>query len=128
MSKCADVRMCGCADVRMCGCADVRMCGCADVNIWDVQISKCANENAGNTALGLLISLKLSDMKKDYRRGIVIPILVIGLMIINFTRVQKSEGVRAIHIVILLAIGFALGVLVMNLMTVYQNNKRERGL
>jgi len=66
-------------------------------------------------------------MKKDNRRGVVIPVMAILLMIINFTLIQNSEGVRAIHIVTLVTIGFATGVLVMNLMTIYKNKKLENG-
>lgn len=64
-------------------------------------------------------------MNKDNRRGIVIPALAIILMVGNLTRIKDSECIRAIHIVTLLLMGFAIGVLVMNLMTIYRNNKRS---
>ncbi|MEP6713180.1 MAG: hypothetical protein ABJA37_12215 [Ferruginibacter sp.] len=64
-------------------------------------------------------------MNKDYRRGVVIPILAIGLSAANLIRVKGSENIRAIHIVTLLAMGFALGVLIMNLITIYRNSKRS---
>lgn len=62
-------------------------------------------------------------MNKTNRRGIAMPVIAILLMTINFTRLTNSECIRAIHVVTLLIIGFAAGVLVMNLMTIYKNNK-----
>ena len=63
-------------------------------------------------------------MDKNIRRGVLIPIVAILLMLGNFTRLKGSECIRAIHIVTLLVMGFALGVLVINLITLYKNNKR----
>ncbi|MEO5984238.1 MAG: hypothetical protein ABIP80_01965 [Ferruginibacter sp.] len=62
-------------------------------------------------------------MQKDIRRGIIIPAFLIMLMVLNFTRIKHSENVRAIHVVTLLGMGFALGVLLMNLLSYLKNKK-----
>ena len=48
-------------------------------------------------------------------------------MIMNFVRLKDSECIRAIHITTLLVMGFAFGILFMNLMTLYKNNKARNG-
>jgi positive regulator of sigma E activity len=64
-------------------------------------------------------------MNKEIKRGIFIPAVAIMLMTLNFTRLKDSECIRAIHVVTLLVMGFALGVLVMNLITLYKNSKQQ---
>ncbi|MEO6582697.1 MAG: hypothetical protein ABIO05_00140 [Ferruginibacter sp.] len=66
-------------------------------------------------------------MTKDYRRRIFVPILVMFLLVMNFIRIKNSEGVRPIHIISLLATGFVLGVLIMNVKTYLKEKKRENG-
>jgi len=66
-------------------------------------------------------------MNRDIRRGIFIPVMAISLMIMNFVRLKDSECIRAIHITTLLVMGFAFGILFMNLMTLYKNNKARNG-
>jgi hypothetical protein len=65
-------------------------------------------------------------MNKDYRRGILIPVVAIALMAGNFSRLKGSECIRAIHVVTLLVMGFALGVLVMNSITLYKNKQKKQ--
>ncbi len=66
-------------------------------------------------------------MNKNTRRGVLLPIFAISLMIMNMTRLKGSECIRPIHVVTLVVMGFALGVLVMNLITMYRNNQIRKG-
>ncbi len=56
-------------------------------------------------------------------RGIAIPLFIIALSAFNFTRLQGSECIRAIHIVTLLTMGMAIGMLIMNVITFIKNKQ-----
>ena len=62
-------------------------------------------------------------MNKNVTRGVVIPAVAVIITAINFSNISNSDCIRAIHVVSLLVMGFALGVLVMNLVTLYKNSK-----
>ena len=47
----------------------------------------------------------------------VIPIFVIALCTFNYLQLDGTENIRAIHVVTLIAIGMAIGVLLRNLLT-----------
>ena len=57
------------------------------------------------------------------RRSLVISALVILLMTVNFTRLKGSECIRPIHIVTLLTLGAAIGVLLMNIILMIKSKK-----
>ncbi|MEP6673822.1 MAG: hypothetical protein ABJA78_01655 [Ferruginibacter sp.] len=63
-------------------------------------------------------------MNKTIARGILIPLFIILLMIFNFMRIEGSDCVRTIHIVSLLAMGAAIGMLLMNIATLIRNRKK----
>lgn len=53
--------------------------------------------------------------KRTPQRAIGFSLFIAALTFYNFTRIQNSEGVRAIHIVSLLVCGVAIGVALTNL-------------
>jgi hypothetical protein len=57
------------------------------------------------------------------KRSLIISGIVILLMITNFTRLQGSECIRAIHIVTLVTLGAAIGVLLMNVILMIKSKK-----
>jgi hypothetical protein len=57
------------------------------------------------------------------KRSLIISVIVILLMITNFTRLQGSECIRAIHIVTLITLGAAIGVLLMNIILMVKSKK-----
>jgi hypothetical protein len=65
-------------------------------------------------------------MKKANVRGIIMPLLAIMLMGLNLLRIPDSSCIRAIDMITLLIMGAGIGVLAMNLKTVYINNKRSK--
>ncbi len=58
------------------------------------------------------------------KRSLVITGLVILLMTINFTRLKGSECIKPIHIVTLVTLGAAIGVMLVNIMMLIKNRKR----
>lgn len=50
-------------------------------------------------------------MRRSPKRAVILSLIVIALTIFNFTRIPGSECIRPIHIVTLIALGLALGVL-----------------
>lgn len=61
---------------------------------------------------------------RNVARGILIPVFIISLMIFNFTRIPGSDCIRPIHIVTLLAMGAAIGMLLMNIFTLLRNKEK----
>ena len=57
------------------------------------------------------------------KRSLIISVLVIVLMITNFTRLHGSECIRPIHIVTLVTLGAAIGVLLMNIILMIKSKK-----
>ena len=55
----------------------------------------------------------------------IIPILVIVLMTSNYSRLTGTENIRAIHIVTLITIGMAIGVLLRNIITHFASDKKK---
>ena len=58
-----------------------------------------------------------------YKRGVLISILGISLLIFNFTRLEGSDCIRPIHVVTLITMGALAGVLIMNLIMMIRANK-----
>ncbi|HMJ46369.1 MAG TPA: hypothetical protein VK498_03525 [Ferruginibacter sp.] len=54
-------------------------------------------------------------MRRSPQKGILISLFVIALSIFNFSRLQGSECIRAIHIVTLLTAGAGIGVMIANI-------------
>ena len=57
------------------------------------------------------------------KRSLGITALVIILLSANFTRLQGSECIRPIHIVTLITLGAALGVMLVNIISLIKNRK-----
>jgi len=57
------------------------------------------------------------------KRKLVIPVLVILLMTVNYTRLKGSDCIRPIHIVTLLLLGAAIGILLVNIVNVIKEKK-----
>jgi hypothetical protein len=57
------------------------------------------------------------------KRSLVISVIVILLMITNFSRLQGSECIRPIHIVTLITLGAAIGLLLMNIILMIKGRK-----
>jgi hypothetical protein len=55
----------------------------------------------------------------------IIPIFVIILGITNYSRLAGTENIRAIHIVTLITIGMAIGVLLRNVLTYFAKPKND---
>jgi hypothetical protein len=61
--------------------------------------------------------------RKKIRRSILISILVILLMIANYSRLSGTDCIRAIHIVTLVVGGMGLGVLLVNVIQYFKLRK-----
>ena len=57
------------------------------------------------------------------KRSVAIASLVILLMGVNFSRLTGSDCIRPIHIVTLLTMGAAIGVLLVNIIMLIKNRK-----
>ena len=64
-------------------------------------------------------------MKKNYRRGLLISIMVIAISVLNFMNLDNSECIRPIHIVTLLVCGMGVGVLLVNLFGLITNRDQQ---
>lgn len=60
-------------------------------------------------------------MNKNILRGIIIPLVAIVILATNLTFIENSECLRLIHIVTLLVMGIATGILGMNVITILKN-------
>jgi positive regulator of sigma E activity len=58
--------------------------------------------------------------KKKRLRLFILPLFVIILGLVNYTRLTGTEHIRAIHIVTLITIGMGLGVLLSNVFTYFR--------
>jgi hypothetical protein len=63
-------------------------------------------------------------MNKNTLRGILIPTFAVLLSAFNLMCIQKSDNVRPVNFLTILVMGFALGILVMNLITLYKNKNQ----
>jgi hypothetical protein len=63
-------------------------------------------------------------MNKTISRGLLIPAFIIILMSFNFMRLTGSECIRTIHVVTLLTMGAAIGMLIMNIVTLIRNKNK----
>ena len=57
------------------------------------------------------------------KRSLVITALAILLLTVNFTRLKGTECINPIHIVTLVTLGAAIGVLLMNIILLIKNRK-----
>ncbi len=58
------------------------------------------------------------------KRSLGITVIVILLTTLNFSRLTGSECIRPIHIVTLITLGAAIGVLLMNIIMMIKNRKQ----
>ncbi|HUR10150.1 MAG TPA: hypothetical protein VM012_02205 [Flavitalea sp.] len=61
---------------------------------------------------------------RDTYRAFVIPVFVIILACLNYTRLTGTENIRAIHSVTLITLGMGLGILLMNVITYFRNKSK----
>lgn len=64
-------------------------------------------------------------MKRSPKRAALISLFVIGITIFNFSRIPGSECIRAIHIVTLIALGLALGVLLTSIILLLKSKGND---
>ncbi|GAC1585009.1 MAG: hypothetical protein NVS3B19_01910 [Ginsengibacter sp.] len=64
-------------------------------------------------------------MKRTPKRAAVIAVLIIAITIFNFSRIPNSDCVRPIHIVTLIALGLALGVLLTSIMLMIRSRGQQ---
>ncbi len=57
------------------------------------------------------------------KRSLVITAIAILLLTMNFSRMKGTECIRSIHIVTLVTLGAAIGVLLMNIILLIKNRK-----
>ena len=57
------------------------------------------------------------------KRGLVITAIAILLLTMNFSRSKGTECIRPIHIVMLVTLGAAIGVMLMNIILLIKNRK-----
>ncbi|HMK03864.1 MAG TPA: hypothetical protein VK489_06725 [Ferruginibacter sp.] len=62
-------------------------------------------------------------MENTNKRKLVLPAFIIFLMTMNYFRLKGSECIRPIHIVTLLALGAAIGVLLVNIISLIKEKK-----
>jgi ABC-type polysaccharide/polyol phosphate export permease len=63
-------------------------------------------------------------MEKQQRfRAFIIPMLVIMLTVVNYSRLKGTENIQAIHIVSLIAIGIGIGLLLASVTTYFRKNR-----
>jgi hypothetical protein len=58
--------------------------------------------------------------KKQRYRAFIIPILVIMLTLVNYSRLKGTENIRPIHIVSLIALGMGIGILLVNVIAYFR--------
>ena len=82
-----------------------------------------------NTALKEYLSSSISIMIEKKKRfgAFVIPLFVIALSIGSYSRLSETENIRAIHIVTLITIGMAIGVLLRNVITHFAKEPGPKG-
>ena len=64
-------------------------------------------------------------MKRTPKRAAVIAVFIIAITIFNFSRIPNSDCVRPIHIVTLIALGLALGVLLTSIMLMIRSRGQQ---
>ena len=60
------------------------------------------------------------------RRKLFMPAFATFLMIMSYSRLKGSECIRPIHIVTLLVMGAAIGILIVNTISVIKENKKDQ--
>jgi hypothetical protein len=60
--------------------------------------------------------------KKRIYVSFIIPVFIILLSLINYSRLTGTENIRAIHIVTLLTMGMGIGILLRNLIAYFRGN------
>ncbi|MBN8571273.1 MAG: hypothetical protein J0M18_16750 [Ignavibacteria bacterium] len=61
--------------------------------------------------------------KKRIYTSFIIPVFVILLSLINYSRLTGTENIRAIHVVTLLVMGMGIGILLRNLIAYFRGQK-----
>ncbi len=64
-------------------------------------------------------------MKRTPQRAAMIAVFIIALTIFNFSRIPNSDCIRPIHIVTLIALGLALGVLLTSVMLIIRSRGKQ---
>ncbi|MGA2669319.1 MAG: hypothetical protein ABSF32_10485 [Ignavibacteria bacterium] len=64
--------------------------------------------------------------RSQFRRSILISLLVIFLSITNYTRLSGTENIRTIHIVTLLVCGMGIGVLLVNTIHYFKSKQKKK--
>ena len=64
------------------------------------------------------VEMKKFKMKNNNRRKLLLPTVVLIFMITGYSRLTGTEHIRSIHIVTLLVMGAAMGILLKNIITV----------
>jgi hypothetical protein len=62
-------------------------------------------------------------MNSNNKRRLIIPVFAIFLMTMNYYRLKGSECIRLIHIVTLLVLGAAIGILLTNIVSMIKEKK-----
>jgi hypothetical protein len=60
------------------------------------------------------------NTKRKIYASFIIPVFIILLSLINYSRLTETENIRAIHIVTLLVMGMGIGVLLRNLIAYFR--------
>lgn len=60
--------------------------------------------------------------KKRVYTSFIIPVFVILLSLINYSRLTGTENIRPIHVVTLLAMGMGIGILMRNLIAYFRGH------
>jgi hypothetical protein len=61
--------------------------------------------------------------KKRIYTSFIIPVFIILLSLINYSRLTGTENIRAIHVVTLLVMGMGIGILLRNLIAYFRGQK-----
>ncbi len=63
------------------------------------------------------------NTKRKIYLSFVIPVFVILVSLINYSRLTGTENIRAIHVVTLLAMGMGIGILLRNLIAYFRGER-----
>jgi len=64
----------------------------------------------------------LKTKRKNYV-SFIVPVFIILLSLMNYSRLTGTENIRAIHIVTLLVMGMGIGILLRNLIAYFRGQK-----
>ncbi|MBN8568224.1 MAG: hypothetical protein J0M18_01230 [Ignavibacteria bacterium] len=63
------------------------------------------------------------NTKKRIYTSFIIPVFIILISLINYSRLTGTENIRAIHVVTLLVMGMGIGILLRNLIAYLRGHK-----